>query len=298
METSNPLPQTPNPAQDWDLPPSPPKPFDAGWKLILYNHFYLIVQRISPSLYKTIDTTVPPEFLNTELQKLDPQAIIGHLYPDVLVRVKTKLEQDQLLLCHLEVQTKANKTFDKTPNKTDYYSIEERMFRYVIRIFHYFNQMPVGILIMADTSNTFRPTQYRYTEPHTGLTTTYEFLLFKTADWRDRIDQIKESKDLVDQVVYVYLEFQQAQKQQWNKKKKRFTLKDMNHQKLEFKKRLFTHLVGLGMDQTEIRDVLLFIGEEISKVLEISSHNITVYFLTCLSITSKKMLFLCKALQN
>ena len=79
------------------------------------------------------------------------------------------------------------------------------MFRYAIRIYHYFNQMPVGILIMADTSNTFRPTQYRYTEPHTGLTTTYEFLLFKTADWRDRIDQIKESKDLVDQVYVIKL---------------------------------------------------------------------------------------------
>jgi hypothetical protein len=142
-----------------DVVQSPPKPFDAGWKMILYTYLYPLVQKIFPDLYHTLDTTFAPEFLNTELQKLDPQASIGHLYPDVLVRIRSKQGHEQLILCHIEVQTKIDT------------SIEERMFRYAIRIYHYFNQIPLGILIMADPSKNFRPSRYRFTEPHTGLTT-------------------------------------------------------------------------------------------------------------------------------
>ena len=154
-----------------DVVLTPPKPFDAGWKMILYTYLYPLVQKIFPDLYHTLDTTVPPEFLNTELQKLDPQASIGHLYPDVLVRIRSKQGNEQLILCHIEVQTKIDT------------SIQERMFRYAIRIYHYFNQIPLGILIMADPSKNFRPSKYRFTEPHTGLTTEEISKVFEIS-WR------------------------------------------------------------------------------------------------------------------
>jgi hypothetical protein len=85
------------------------------------------------------------------------------------------------------------------------------------------------------------------------------FCFLKTADWIDRINEIKNSNNLVDQVVYVYLEFQKAHKQQVKLKNKGASRNNLNLQKLEFKKRLYAHLMSLGMDQGEVKSLILFI---------------------------------------
>jgi len=82
----------------------------------LFRYFFQAIDFFVPELSALFDTSVAPVFLYKELKKITPGNEIGHRNADVLVQVRLLSGIDQVLLCHLELQTAAdpslgNRTF-------------------------------------------------------------------------------------------------------------------------------------------------------------------------------------------
>jgi hypothetical protein len=104
---------------------------DSPWKLVLRQYFPEAIEFFFPDIAKIVDWTKPIEFLETEFQKIAPDAEIGRRFADQLVKVYRKNGKAIILLIHIEIQAAPEKDFP------------ERMFTYAIRIFEYFHQFPV-----------------------------------------------------------------------------------------------------------------------------------------------------------
>jgi len=246
----------------------PPYPYDSGWKRILHQFFFLVIQFFFPKLYQNLDTSVPPEFLENELQQLSPKSSRRTLRPDVLVKVRTKEGQNQVILVHLEVQTKADPAMSK------------RMYDYATRIYHHLGVLPLGILILTDSNPTFRPDTHRISLGP-DLEASHPFYLVKTIDWAKNLDQLKDNPHIIAQALYVFLKTQkemmellkrqrQRQRQRQAKSDKnnheiRSFLRDIrNQQKLRFKINLETHILSLGLDQKFLFELELFLDWMVS----------------------------------
>ncbi|NCN06107.1 MAG: hypothetical protein GW949_10815 [Spirochaetales bacterium] len=143
-----------NPASPQELPdpdellPRIPEPYDSGWKRVLYRFFFEVIDFFFPALGLLIDRDVTPVLLDTELKQISPGGRIGHRRSDALVKVQLVSGSQQILFCHLELQTK------------DDPSIGERSFIYAFRIYEKFGHFPITLLLLADTNASFRPSTF------------------------------------------------------------------------------------------------------------------------------------------
>ena len=132
MESQPPsLPELPDPN---DLLPRIPEPYDSGWKRVLYRFFFEVIDFFFPTLGVLIDRSVAPVFLDTELKQISPGGTIGHRRTDALVKVQLVSGAEQILYCHLELQTK------------DDHSIGGRSFVYAFRIYEKFGNFPITLV--------------------------------------------------------------------------------------------------------------------------------------------------------
>ena len=150
METLPPtLPELPPPPPEPDdFLPRIPEPYDSGWKRVLFRFFFEVIDFFFPALGILIDRNVAPVFLDTELKQISPGGRIGHRRSDALVKVQLVSGSQQILFCHLELQTK------------DDPSIGERSFIYAFRIYEKFGHFPITLLLLADTNASFRPSTF------------------------------------------------------------------------------------------------------------------------------------------
>jgi hypothetical protein len=98
------------------------EPYDNGWKQIIRWHLYDFLAFFFPEVFKQVDTSVEPQFLDKELQKFFPHSDSGKRYADLLVQVRLSIGQSSILFCHIEIQ--------QTPEK----KLAERLFQYSYRI--------------------------------------------------------------------------------------------------------------------------------------------------------------------
>jgi len=124
---------------------------------------------------------------------LAPGNEIGHRNADVLVKVRLKIGADQVLLCHMELQTNIDPTLGK------------RSFVYAYRIFDKFDHFPLTILLLADEDETFRPSIFEL-RPTDLAGLRLEFLVIKTLDYLPGLQELKNSTNLLPQVIGVYLD--------------------------------------------------------------------------------------------
>lgn len=143
---------------------------DSPWKLILRAYFPEAIAFFYPQVAAIVDWTQPIEFLDSEFQKIAPDAAIGKRYADQLVKLQSKHSKPLILLIHIEIQAAPEKGFP------------ERMFIYAVRIFEYFHQPPISLAILCDGKTDWRPNQYSFATAASSLQ--FNFTSVKLLDYQ------------------------------------------------------------------------------------------------------------------
>jgi Domain of unknown function (DUF4351) len=183
---------------------------DSPWKLVLRKYCREAIEFFFPDVAKVIDWTHPIEFLDTEFQKITPDAEIGRRFADQLVKVYRKRGKPLILLIHLEVQAAPEKHFP------------ERMFIYAVRIFEYFHQAPVSLAILCDGRQDWRPSTYGFKTPGSSLQ--FNFTAVKLLDYQSRWSQLEASRNPFAAVVMAHLKTQETKHDAQSRKVWKFTL--------------------------------------------------------------------------
>ncbi len=124
--------------------------YDSPWKDVLENYFFEFLEFFFPKAYRDIDLGRKYRFLDKELKQVVRDAKLGRRYADKLAEVFLKDGSKTWILIHVEVQGKKEKQFS------------ERMFVYNYRIFDKYRRTVVSFAVLADESEKWRPTGFRY----------------------------------------------------------------------------------------------------------------------------------------
>ncbi|MDB9315402.1 hypothetical protein PN462_19965 [Spirulina sp. CS-785/01] len=86
--------------------------YDSPWKDAIEAHFPQFLDFFFPQIYNLINWDVPQpyEFLESELQQLEPDAEIGTRFVDKIVKVWLLSGEQVWVLIHIEVQQKSRGT--------------------------------------------------------------------------------------------------------------------------------------------------------------------------------------------
>jgi hypothetical protein len=183
---------------------------DSPWKLLLRKYFRQAIEFFFPAIAHLIDWTKPIEFLDTEFQKITPDAEIGKRFADQLVKVQLKKGKALILLMHLEIQAAPEKNFP------------ERMFIYAIRIFELFHQLPVSLAILCDVKRDWRPSAYSLTTPGSALQ--FDFTAVKLMDYETQWKQLEQSRNPFAVVVMSHLKTRETKDSAIDRKAWKITL--------------------------------------------------------------------------
>ncbi len=165
--------------------------YDSGWKDIIESLLEPFLEFFYPRVYRDIDFSVKPEFLNTELRSIKAKGKSGNRSADELIRVTLKEGLGDRLIAlfvHLEVQGKqeAENVF------------AERVYVYNYRIFDYNyrrrknGQKSIEVISMAvltDNNPAYRPDTHQVARWDFDLT--MKIPLVKLIDFRD-IPELRE----------------------------------------------------------------------------------------------------------
>lgn len=170
---------------------------DSPWKEALDLYFRPAVELLAPDLYRLIAWSVPPQFLDKELQSIEQTAKKGRRFVDKLVGVRLLSGVEALLLVHIEVQgrlrgPKARQTF--APRMYQYrHAIQLRS----MRISGDQEPSPIyslGILtsgrIGASTDQAGQ-SQLTYTDEFLGHGVHFTFPVVELDRWLDRWDELE-----------------------------------------------------------------------------------------------------------
>ncbi|WP_020469984.1 RpnC/YadD family protein [Zavarzinella formosa] len=220
---------------------------DTAWKEALDIFLSRFLEYFCPEVHALIDWSVPPENLETELQKIIREAEKGRKVADRLYRVKRRdMPGDLWLYIHIEVQNQPDN------------SLPERMLTYHYRIRDLHGQSPVAIAILGDSSPDWRPTGYRWQMATTRLF--YDFQTVKLWDWRDRLAELEAMDNPIGLVVLAHLQCLLTDKH--------------DDERYDWKWRLIRLLYDKGYEREECRqlvnliDWLLELPEELERRLE------------------------------
>ncbi len=174
----------------------PHQPTDSGWKDILDKYFPQFLEFFFPRIYKDIDFKRNYTFLDKEFQKIVKESKIGRRYADKLVKVYLKDGSEEWLLIHIEVQSENEERF------------EERLYIYNYRIFDRYKKEVVTLVVLADSSESFRPKKYE-TE-RWGFRHTFVFPSLKLLDFKNQEQSLEESNNPFATVTLAHLKLIEA----------------------------------------------------------------------------------------
>lgn len=135
--------------------------YDQLWKEIITEMFDEFLLFFAPPLFEQVDFSVPPQFLDQELQTIFPDSMNSRRIADKLVKLRLKNGCSQWVYIHVEVQG----TYDK--------NFALRMFQSFYRILDKYNEKIYALAIFTDDSSKFNPVQFRYEFFGTELTYRY-----------------------------------------------------------------------------------------------------------------------------
>ena len=131
----------PQPAAEIITPPPAPE-YDTPWKKALEQYFQAFMAFYFPAAHAQIDWSRPHTFLDTELQRITKEALVGTRHVDKLVKVYLLSGEEDWLNIHLEIQVSRQSAFAK------------RMFTYHYRIFDHYDKPAVSMALLGDDSPT------------------------------------------------------------------------------------------------------------------------------------------------
>lgn len=170
--------------------------YDSPWKDALEQYFPAFIQLLAPALYKQIDWSHPPVFLDKELQAVNHASTDGKRYADKLVQVRGKDTTYFWIVVHVEIQGGR-----VTVRSLRLFS--ERMYQYNYRILDHYGQtlvLPgqppktVGLISLGVlTAGKSTATDLVYQRDVLGLChTQFRFPVVYLANWLGRWDELKQ----------------------------------------------------------------------------------------------------------
>ncbi|MBF0630104.1 MAG: cytosolic protein [Magnetococcales bacterium] len=145
--------------------------FDVPWKEIIESYFPDLLLFFLPVAHDGIDWGRGFEFLDKELSRITRESLIGDRRMDKLVKVWRRDGVELWLLIHIEVQGNRKKNF------------ELGMYVYQYRAFDLYQVPVVGLAILADEDEHWRPTEFSY--DIWGVKQYYRFISVKLLDYSE-----------------------------------------------------------------------------------------------------------------
>jgi Domain of unknown function (DUF4351) len=183
---------------------------DSPWKEILRQYFQQALEFFFPQTAALIDWGYPVEFLDKEFQQITPEAEIGRRYADQLVKVHLKQGQELWIVVHLEIQAEPEQNF------------AERMYVYNFRIFECFHRPAISLAILCDSNRHWRPQRYEFAYPGTQLS--FQFDVVKLLDYRERTEELEQSRNPFAVVVMAHLQAQATKRNATTRKQQKVAL--------------------------------------------------------------------------
>jgi len=148
--------------------------FDTAWKFAVESLLPYCLALFFPELYKLIDWTHPPTFLNTELRKIRPEAKTKKRFVDILVQVRFLDGTPRLIYLHIEIQAQPDPLF------------AQRLFVYHYRLLDLTNfGEVVSLAILADPDPNWRPEEF--VRSVAGCEVRFRFPTVKLLDFSEEV---------------------------------------------------------------------------------------------------------------
>ncbi len=205
--------------------------YDGAWKEAIEAYLPDCLGLLLPAIHGDIDWSQPAEFLDTELQRVAPQAEVGRRAVDKLIKVRRRNGTDAWVLLHVEVQHQQSGDF------------AGRMYHYYARLREHFNQPVASVGILGDEHAQWRPN--RHESRLWGSTLTFEFPVVKLLDYRDRWEELATSVNPFAGVVMAHL--------------RSLETRGDADQRRQAKVALVRWLFERGYDQQQVRQLFRFI---------------------------------------
>jgi hypothetical protein len=179
---------------------------DGAWKEILNEMFAEMLQLFFPKYYNAIDWSVPPQFLDSELQTLTSLSDETLRLADKLARVKLKNGNDQYLLLHVEIQGYSDDKFAR------------RMFVYYYRLFDKYEEQITSLAVLTRPGSGQAPSVYR-SRFLDGLLI-YKFPMVKVWELRAQMEELRQSQNPFAHLMLAQLSdiYDQTQQQRYSSK--------------------------------------------------------------------------------
>ena len=165
--------------------------YDSPWKEVIELYFPRFLEFFFPLAYAEIDWTRPHEFLDTELQQLEPDAEIGKRLVDKVAKVWLLDGEEAWVLVHVEVQGQYDSQFAK------------RMYTYNYRLFDRHQQQVISLAVLADEEANWRPSSYSYQLG--GCRVSLEFPVAKLLDYEAQWETLEQTTNPFGVVVMAHL---------------------------------------------------------------------------------------------
>lgn len=205
--------------------------YDSPWKEIIEAYFPRFLKFFFPLAYREIDWTKPYEFLDKELQQLDPDAEIGRRFVDKVVKVWLLDGQEAWVLVHVEVQGQYDSNFPV------------RMYIYNYRLFDRHKKRVISLAVLADEQENWRPSSYNYELG--GCRVSLEFPIAKLLDYEQEWESLEANNNPFAIVVMAHLKAKTTHRNPENR--------------LEWKLTLVKMLFERGYSRQDVRQLFRFI---------------------------------------
>jgi hypothetical protein len=204
---------------------------DSPWKETLDRFLRPFLELTFPSITRHIDWSVAPISLEQEFREIAPDAELGPLRADKLIKVRLLNGTDECLLIHIEVQMQYD---PKLPR---------RVFDYCCRIHSRYKMSVVPLVILGDTRRNWRPTTYSGGFANLGLR--IRFAICKVDDFKNRLEAPCHRDNLTIFIIAAYLGTQKHRKDPAN----------LSECRLELTQKLYAR----GYTQEDLRSLLFVI---------------------------------------
>ena len=157
--------------------------YDSPWKKAVERYFPEFMAFYFPDAYAQIDWSKEYVFLEQELQAVTHDAELGKRFVDKLVRVTLLNGDERYIYIHIEVQGSWQADF------------AERIFIYNYRLYDRFRRPIASFVVLADENPLWKPTSFGFEV--LGSKHTIEFSVAKLTDYRDKVDELLASKNVL-----------------------------------------------------------------------------------------------------
>ncbi|MBF0145421.1 MAG: cytosolic protein [Magnetococcales bacterium] len=203
--------------------------FDVPWKEIIESYFPDLLLFFLPVAHDGIDWERGFEFLDKELSRITRESLIGDRRMDKLVKVWRRDGVDLWVLIHIEIQGDRKKNF------------ELGMYVYQYRAFDLYQVPVVGLAILADEDEGWRPTEFSY--DIWGVKQLYRFISVKLLDYSEA--ELEQSNNPFAMVTLAHL----------HAKKTQHRTEDRYHAKWNLIRKLYQN----GFNRQQVIDLFRFI---------------------------------------